>query len=162
MRGPGTDRAAGEGRGTETAELTLVGPGQDIGGGPARGHTAAVQLALPHVEGGLLAGGRDPRVVGGPEPPGPGLVRAPDGLAQLGVALGARGEAVQYGRPEQQQAPVVVAQRELVQRPGPAGAGGGVLAEHEQRVPPAVRGEVAQDGEREAGAGLVLVEEVLR
>lgn len=68
---------------------------------------------------------------------------------------------VQDGGAEQQQAAVVVPQGELVEGPGPVGTGSGVLAQHQQRVAPAVRGEVAQDGKGEAGAALVVGDQVL-
>jgi hypothetical protein len=64
-----------------------------------------------------------------------------------------RGQGAQPG--------VVVTQRELVERPLPAAAGGGVAAEELQGVVTAVRGEVAEDGEGEPGALLVGAQHVV-
>ena len=76
------------------------------------------------------------------------------------MALRGGRKAPEDGGGERAQPGVVVTQRELVQRPLPVGAAGGVGAQQEQGVPAAVAGEVAQHGQREAGAVLVGVEQV--
>ncbi len=97
----------------------------------------------------------------GPQPPGPGLEGVPYGGGQCGLALGGGGEPGEHGQGEAVQSGVVVAQGELVEGPGPVGTGPGVPPQQRHGVVPAVRGEVAQYGEGEAGPALVGVDEVL-
>jgi len=56
---------------------------------------------------------------------------------------------------------IVPSPEQFSQRPLPAAAGGRVAAQQLQRVVAAVRGEVAEDGEREPGALLVGAEHVV-
>ncbi len=87
----------------------------------------------------------------GPQPPRPGLEGVPDGGGQLGVTLRIGREPREDGCGEGTQAGVVVPEGQLVEGPGPVGAVGGVPAQQFERVPPAVGGEVAEDGEGEPG-----------
>ncbi len=160
--------AAGGGRVQQRTALlqALLGPVEDGWDAPAGARAGGPHLALPAVEGALLARGAHPgadgfaRVVG-PQPPRPGLVGVAHGGGQRGVALGGGGEARQDGVGEAAQRGVVVAQGELVEGPGPVGSGFDVAAQQEERVEPAVRGEVAEDGEGEPGARLLGVDVVV-
>ncbi len=135
----------------------LLGPLEHGLHAPARARPGRSHLALPAVEtAGFLSGthargDRFARIVG-PQPPGPGLEGVPHGGGEFGLALRVGAEAGQYGNGEGAQPSVVVPERQLVQGPGPAGAGGRVPAQQVERVPPAVRGEVPEDREGEPGA----------
>lgn len=144
----------------------LLGPVEDGLDAPAGAGAAGAHLALPAVERALLGGGPHPgadrfaRVVG-PEPPGARLEGVADGGGQRGGAfLGGR-KTPQDGEGEGAQARVVVAQGQFVQGPGPVGPGGRVAAEQGQGVVASVGGEVAEDGERESGTGVVGVRVVV-
>ncbi len=135
----------------------LLGPFEDglhapSGAGPGRSH-----LPLPAVETAGFVSGTHARGDGfagvlGPQSPWPGLEGVPDGGGQLGIPLRIGGEAREDGCGEGAQARVVVPEGQLVEGPGPVGAVGGVPAQQFERVPPAVGGEVSEDGEGEAGA----------
>ncbi len=142
----------------------LLGPVQYFGDAPAGAGAAGPQLALPAVETALFLGDADAFAVAGvlgPQPPRAGLEGVADGGGQLGVALGGVREAGEDRGGEGRQSRVVVPQRELVQGPAPVRAGGGVAAQQEEGGVPAVRGEVAEHGEGEAGALLTGVGEVV-
>ncbi len=144
----------------------LLGPLEDGAHAPAGPGAGGAHLPLPAVETASFLGGahacgdRRARILG-PQPPGPRFEGVAHGGGQFGLALGVGGEAGQDGGGEGAQARVVVPQGQLVERPGPVGAVRGVPAQQVEGVPPAVGGEVAEDGEGQAGAGLVGVEHVL-
>ncbi|GAU67408.1 hypothetical protein SSP35_04_04980 [Streptomyces sp. NBRC 110611] len=142
----------------------LLGPPQDLGDTPAGARAARAQLSLPAVEGPLFPGGGETWAVArvlGPQPPGAGLEGVPDGGGQLGLALLGPGEAGEDRGGEGHQPRVVVPQRQFVQGPAPVAAGRGVAAQQQAGGVPAVRGEVAEDGECEAGALLAGVHQVV-
>ncbi|CAM5555823.1 hypothetical protein SBADM41S_03472 [Streptomyces badius] len=144
----------------------LLGPVENGLDTPAGAGAPGAHLALPSVERALFAGGPDAgadgfaRVVG-PQPPGSRLEGVAYGGGEVGRALVGGREAGEDGQREGAQAGVVVAQGQLVQGPGPVGAGGRVAAEQGQGVVASVGGEVAEDGERQTGAGVVGIDVVV-
>lgn len=135
----------------------LARPVEDRLDAPAGPGAAGAHLALPAVEGALFGGCPDAggdrlaRIVG-PQAPGAGLVGVPHGGGQFGAALGVVGEAGEHGFGEGAQSRVVVAQGQLVEGPGPVGAGRGVAPQHGEGVAAPVGGEVTEDGQGEARA----------
>ncbi len=156
--GPRHGGEAAGGRHVEEAAAVepFLGPVEDCLDAPSRAGSAGPHLPLPAVERALLGGGSHPgadrcaRIVG-PESPGARLVGVPHGGGQLGAALGVLGEPGEYGHGERAEPGVVVTQRQLVQGPGPVGTGRGVAPQQGQGVVAAVRGQVSEDRQGQAG-----------